>query len=458
MFHGFYGEIAKLKTEMKTQIKMATYTRLFSFTVIGALIIFFLTTCSGQSRDLIAELDKIPGLIVQEIGPNSSFFQSKYEIKLIQPLNHDDPAAGFFQQRIFLSHVDFDRPMVLVTEGYAAGKNYVRELAEILGANEIQVEYRYFGDSKPDPIDWTFLNNYQSSHDYHRIYALFKSFYKKRWVSTGWSKGGQTSLIYRRYFPEDMAAVIAYDAPINLALEEPRIDDFFEQVGDELCRHRLIVFQRSILRSKQDILPLYEAHCREKGFTFRKITPLKAFEYTVLEYPFSFWQYHTFDCNVIPGERAMPQEMFDHLRAVVSLNSYTDRAFNSIAMKQFATELGYYRYVTKNVKDLLSEGEDDYPNKTFGPEDANLIFDPNFMKDISRWLLTQGNNIIYVYGENDPWSAPHLKYLGATNAKIFWVKDGNHYSFIRTLSETQQDEVLQILEEWLGMTIEREIM
>ena len=445
-----------MNTIKKTQIKKLDYTRLFSLAVIVVLIVFFLSSCSGQSKDIISELQKIPGIIIQKIEPNSSFFQSKYEIKLIQPLDHENPEAGFFQQRMFLSHASFDRPMVLVTEGYAAGKNYARELAEILDANELQVEYRYFGESMPNSIDWALLNNFQSSHDYHRIYTLFKSFYKKRWVSTGWSKGGQTALIYRRHFPEDMAAIIAYDAPINLALEEPRIYEFFEHVGDEICRHRLIVFQRSILRSKNDILPLYEAYGEGKGYTFQKITLLKAFEYTVLEYPFSFWQYHTLDCSAIPGERATPQEMFDHLKEVVSLSSYTDRAFNSPAMKQFATELGYYGYVTKNVIDLLSEGEDDYPNSALGPKDADLTFDPTFMEDINKWLLTQGNNIIYIYGENDPWSAPHLEYLGATNAKMFWVKNGNHYSFIRTLSETQQDEVFQTLEEWLGLTIERE--
>jgi hypothetical protein len=387
--------------------------------------------------------------------PDSPIFQSKYEIKLIQPLDHENPEDGFFQQRMFLSHAGFNRPMVLVTEGYAAGKNYVRELAEILNANELQVEYRYFGESKPARADWNFLTCRHSSFDYHRIHTLFKSFYKRKWVSTGWSKGGQTSLIYRRHFPEDTAAVIAYDAPINLALEEPRIDEFFEHVGDEICRHRLIVFQRSILRSKYDILPLFEAYSNEKGYTFQKITPLKAFEYTVLEYPFSFWQYHTLDCSAIPGERATPQEMFDHLKEVVSPSSYTDGAFNSPAMKQFATELGYYRYVTKNVVDLLSEDEDDYPNNAFAPQDADLTFDPTFMEDIKKWLLTQGNNIIYIYGENDPWSAPHLQYLGATNAKMFWVKNGNHYSFIHTLSSTQKEEVLITLENWLGMTIER---
>jgi hypothetical protein len=38
MFHGFYRENVKLKTEMKTQIKMVNHTRLFSLAVILALI------------------------------------------------------------------------------------------------------------------------------------------------------------------------------------------------------------------------------------------------------------------------------------------------------------------------------------------------------------------------------------------------------------------------------------
>jgi hypothetical protein len=444
-----------LNIKMKVKVTHITTSRQLLLAIIGVLIVFFLASCSSQSNNIATELEKIPGLIIQEIEQDSPVFQEKYEIKLIQPLDHENPEAGFFQQRMFLSHAGFDRPMVLVTEGYAAGKNYVRELAEILNANELQVECRYFGESRPNPVDWNFLTCRQSSSDYHRIYTLFKSFYKRKWVSTGWSKGGQASLIYRRHFPEDMTAVVAYDAPVNLELEEPRIDEFFKQVGDEICRYRLILFQRSILRSKNNILPLYKTYSEENGYTFHKITPLKALEYTVLEYPFSFWQYHTLDCSAIPGERATPQEMFDHLKDVVSLSSYTDMAFNSTAMKQFATELGYYRYVTKNVIDLLSEGEDDYPNKTFGPKDADLTFNPPFMEDINKWLLTKGNNILYIYGENDPWSAPHLEYLGATNAKMFWVKNGNHFSFIRTLSVAQQDDVLQTLEAWLGIAIER---
>ena len=32
----------------------------------------------------------------------------------------DSPEAGNFKQRVILSHVGFDRPTVLVTEGYAA--------------------------------------------------------------------------------------------------------------------------------------------------------------------------------------------------------------------------------------------------------------------------------------------------------------------------------------------------
>lgn len=440
---------------MKPYFKQDIPTQILSLLLLGTLSAFIFASCSGPSKDIIAELQNIPGLIIQEVEVDSPLFQSKYEIKLIQPLDHENPEGGFFQQRMFLSHADFDRPMVLVTEGYAMGKNYVRELAEILEANELRVEYRYFGESKPATLDWTFLTNHQASLDYHRIYTLFKSFYRKRWLSAGWSKGGQTALIYRRYFPKDMSAVIAYDAPVNLALEEPRIDEFFEYVGDEICRHRLILFQRSILRSKNDILPLYEAYCEEKGYSFKKITSLKAFEYAVLEYPFSFWQYHSFDCSAIPGESATPQEMFDHLKEVVSLSSYTDTAFNSAAMKQFATELGYYKYVTKNVADLLSEGEDSYSNIVFGPEDADLTFNPAFMDDIHKWLLTQGNNIIYIYGESDPWSASHLKYMGATNAQMYWVKNGNHFSFIRSLSETQRHDVFVSLEDWLDLRIER---
>jgi hypothetical protein len=394
---------------------------------------------------LLGELTGLAGVEVTAVDPDSGYV-SAWEILVTQPFDHSDPGAGSFQQRVFLSHRDPERPTVLITEGYRLGHNYIAELADILDANQLRVEHRYYGESKPDSMVWRFLTIEQAAEDYHRIVKMFQSIYPNEWVSTGWSKGGQTALIYRSYHPGDVAATVAYDAPLNLALEEPRIDAFFEAVGDSACRARLIQFQRLALESKAEVLPLFHWYSKGKGYSYA-IGEEKAFEYIVLEYPFSFWQYTEADCDSIPGQGATADEILEHVRDVVSFWSYSDDAMDSAAMYQFCTQLGYYGYVTRNVTDLLSDT--DYPNCAYAPRDADVIYDPEPMRRLSGWLRDNGDNIVYIYGADDPWSAPFVDTSSYNNAQTFFLAGGNHFTFIETFSTSERDEIVRLLNSWL---------
>jgi hypothetical protein len=394
---------------------------------------------------VLVHLQSLPGAVVTQTNPDSGYV-SAWEITLPQPLDHHNPAAGRFEQRLLLSHRDHRAPTVLITEGYSIGHNYVAELADILGANQLRVEHRYQGNSKPDTLDWRYLTIDQAAEDYHRIVGLFRPLYPGKWVSTGWSKGGQTSLIYRSRYPDDVAAVVAYDAPVNLALEEPRIDAFFEVVGDSVCRNRLIRFQRRVLERKPEVLPLFHWYAEGRGYEY-SVGEEKALEYIVLEYPFSFWQYTGGDCDAIPGEDAAPGELLEHLRSVVSFWSYSDQAMDSAAMYQFCTQLGYYGYVTKNVEDLLSAT--DYPNCAYAPRDADVHYDPEPMRRLIGWLRENGDNIIYLYGANDPWSSPSVDSSTSNNARTFFLDGGNHFTFINTFPSPERDKIVNLLNHWL---------
>jgi hypothetical protein len=396
---------------------------------------------------LYQKLQSIPAALIKPIDPDS-MFREAYEIRLTQPLDHQNPGGKKFVQKIILSYIDESSPVVFITEGYSLRHNYVRELSEILNANEIRVEHRYFGDSKPDSMDWQFLNIKQSAEDHHRIVKFFKKIYGGKWISTGWSKGGQTALIHRHFYPDDVDVTVAYNAPLNFALEDPRIDQFFDEVGSEFCRQKLINFQRLILKNKEAILPLFKWYAKGKGYEY-SIGLEKAFEYIVLEYPFSFWQYHKIDCGEIPDEGASADEMLEHLRAVVSFSSYSDYAMNSASMYQFSTELGYYGYVTKNVKELLSSS--DYPNSAFAPQNTPLIFDPEPMQKLNDWLQNYGNNIIYIYAELDPWSATGVEVTDQTNALKMTLKGGNHFTFINSFPVMEKEMSIDALKSWLDI-------
>ena len=90
---------------------------------------------------------------------NAQELQKKLEglkgISGIEPVDHKNPAAGTFTQRVIVAHVGFDRPTILVTEGYGAAyalnPRYQEELSKLLDANMVFVEYRYFLESTPTP-------------------------------------------------------------------------------------------------------------------------------------------------------------------------------------------------------------------------------------------------------------------------------------------------------------------
>ncbi len=145
---------------------------------------------------------------------------------------------------------------------------------------------------------------------------MLKAIYPGPWVSTGWSKGGQTAVIYRFFHPDDVEATVAYDAPLPRALEDPRIDAHFETVGTPECRRKLRLFQRAVLQKKQELLPLFRWYAKGKGWEL-SVGEEMVFDYAVLEFPFSFWQYTEADCEAIPVPEAGPETLLSKLVEVV---------------------------------------------------------------------------------------------------------------------------------------------
>lgn len=410
------------------------------------LLIFNLWASIVYTSDLKKKLNKLPEVTIEKMKSDSLFTEC-YKIMLTQPLDHSNPDAGTFNQRILLSHLDFSHPVVLITEGYSVYHNYLRELSEILNTNQIRIEHRFFGESKPDTMDWKYLNITQAAADHHRVVELFKEIYPEQWINTGWSKGGQTALIHRWKYPEDVDITVAYDAPLNFSLEDKRIDQFFDQVGTQECRDKLIEFQRAALERKDDILPRFKWYTIGRGYEY-PVGLEKAYEYIVLEYPFSFWQYHTMYAEDIPAKDAPADSILEHLRKVVSFSSYSERAMNSAAMYQFSTQLGYYGYVRKKVEDLLQFKS--HSNTVFAPQNTELNYDPELMRKLNLWLQENGDHILYIYAGRDPWSAPQVVLSGKTEAKKFILKDGNHFTFINTFPERERTKIIRILKEWLG--------
>ena len=126
---------------------------LFIWTVCILLLPLEFIHAENNPTELLKKLQSLPG--ITDIKPlESNAYPEKYVLFIEQLLDPKHPEAGSFKQRIILGHIGFDRPTILVTEGYAAtyalAPRYQEELSKRLNANLVFVEYRYFDASMPD--------------------------------------------------------------------------------------------------------------------------------------------------------------------------------------------------------------------------------------------------------------------------------------------------------------------
>lgn len=422
----------------------------------AALLLFVLLSASASSFAQTVLEQKISGIsAIKEIRPlETSEFSEKYVTYFIQPLDHRHPEKGSFRQRVIVSHVGFDRPTVIVTEGYGAAyalrSQYREELSKLLNANMIFVEYRYFLESTPEPKDWQYLTAENSADDLHAITTAFKNIYPGKWIATGISKGGQTTLLYRTFYPDDVDISVPYVAPLCYGVEDGRHEPFLHKVSTSENRKKIEDFQLEALKRKATLLPRFEKYCTEKNYSFR--APIEEiYDYSVLEYSFALWQWGT-PISSIPATTASDDEIFSHLLAISEPGYFTADSPNASFFVQAARELGYYGYDVQPFKQYLSiQSSEGYLHRLMLPEELkDMPFDKTLSKKITKFLKKQDPKMIFIYGQNDPWTAAGVTWLkNKKNIHVFIQPNGSHLARISTLPEAEKAKVMELINEWL---------
>ncbi len=401
--------------------------------------------------DLLLKIQALPGVTATEVTPLDGFTRG-FEIDMDVPLDYNNPTGAQITHKVFLSHIDTLLPMSMKITGYRASRNVIDEVAGILGSNQIYIGQRYMSNAtQPTPLDWQYLTMEQSAADHHHLVSLFKTIYKGKWVNSGVSKGGTSAMAHRRYYPDDVDVTIAKVAPLCLAPEDTRLDSYLiNEAGTEDCRNNLKRFQIQALQNKSAILPLISNYVSLSDMTF-SMGSEQILEYAILEYPFAYWQYGSSSCEDVPGVGATTQEMFDHIVYIVGIDYYSDNWHDYYApvFYQFFTEYGYYGFITEHLDSLLTL--DRYSNDILAPTGVEMTFDYTVMADILNWLQTEGDNIIYVYGARDTWTAAGVELTGA--AKAIRIDEPNADHSVQITGLTRRQEVYDSLESWLGIEI-----
>ena len=154
-----------------------------------------------------------------------------------------------------------------------------------------------------------------------------------------------------------------------------------------------------------------------------------------------------------PNATATDQDLWAFFDEINSPLSWTDTqvlAFEPYFW-QASVELGYPAVSETNLADLLQyPGLDVAPSYVLPGPGKTPTYNPEAMKDISSWLDTEGERILFVYGENDPYSAAPFDIGAAKDTFEFFAPGENHSAVILDLVETDRSVALDALERWTG--------
>jgi len=425
-------------------------------TKLFRIILIILLPLLANSQDLLTFLNGQKEIKAVNEMESNSFFSKTYEIMVRQPLNYKDTTDGFFLQRVFVADRGVDKPTVLITEGYganyAASSKYINELCPILDANQVFVEHRYFAKSTPEPLNWDYLTVENAVNDHHRIFEIFKRYYHSKWVATGISKGGQTAMSYRKFFPNDVDVTVSYVAPLNFEVEDGRHEPFISQMaGNAGERKKILEFQKEVLKRKTQMIPLLEKFSAEKKYTY-SVPMQEVLDFCVLEYSFAFWQWGN-SVKEIPKTSASDEELFNHLMKIASSDYF---AIEGIAptlsfFVQAARELGYYGYDTEPFKGLLTiDTANGYLKRVFLSGIEPIKFMSETMNELHQFLQNTDKKMIFIYGEDDPWSATAVNLPKKDNLIKVIKKGGSHRSRIENLTKKQKNRLIETLKVWMN--------
>lgn len=421
------------------------------------LLITLFATAQTDSTAFMKILCSLNGVSnVQRIKSDS--YREKYVLKFKQNVDGDNDAKGTFDQRIIVGYKGANRPTVLVTEGYyanyALNQRYEEELADLFEANLIFCEYRYFGESTPIPTNWNYMTVDNSLRDYHHVRQEFGKIFKNKWISTGISKGGQTTMFYRATYPDDVDVSVSYVAPLNKSIEDGRHEKFLSsKVGTKEERKIILKAQQEFMKRKSSLMPLFTKYNKDNNLKYY-IPEEDIFDYVVMEYPFALWQWGQ---DIIDREWSdfTNKEVFDHMMKISEPNYF---AYPNQYMPfdvQAARELGYYGYDLKPIKKWSSvKSTKGYLKQIMLPDSLRDIeFDPTLYKRTVNFLKTKDPKHIFIYGEIDPWSASGVcSWLDCSkkrNMKIYVQPRGSHKARIKNMPDEMKNEIMERLNKWM---------
>ena len=411
---------------------------------------------------------------VEDLKPFMNVYLGQcYYFNYNQMVDHNDPSKGTYKQQVVLTFVGKDAPTILHTQGYSltneADPNDIQNRLDSIKAphflwalskdngkdkkfdvNCLQVEYRYNGFSLPegDTDSFKYLTAEQQSKDLHAIVTDLKKALitgSGKWLSTGLSKNGDTSTQYA-YFDElngwnDIDVYVPFASPIPIQENDIRIGTYMLTQSSKEALPTLEKAYRRVVDDKAVAEATVAAYSKVYEKEYKTKMPAdSAYLYTlygIMNNLFSVQSYGDFNTwtKLIPTEKSTPEEYAKFFMLVEknpAIRPKKNKARGPQAMrddpflKQISIDQGNMGYDFSWYLDgkLLSESDKEYFKKFMKKSQESKPIE--LQKQLLKNLETTKKKLIFVYGEDDPWTGGAIPDPTNPNVKKYIIPHGYH--------------------------------
>ena len=385
--------------------------------------------------------------VVSVTAQDPGAFKERYKVFFRQPVDHDNPSAGTYDQLVYVMLNNTDSLNVLVTEGYYAfDAEKEQELVPMFGANQIVVEHRYFGESTVDDPEYRYMNADNCCDDLHEVVTSLKMLLGGKWISTGVSKSGLASNAYQAWYPNDVDVTVTYGTPLCRERYDSRAAKALaETIGTAGQRAKLTAFMREALRRRDAMAPKFDSVAEASGIKL----PLPArqlWDFHVLDWQVAAWMF-SYDFEAMPSLAASDDEIFNYIIDLDGPEAW-DAAYdvNKYYIQAYA-ELGHFSFCTEGVKDLMVVDDNivnDYLRYLYVPAGFPDTFSTAVHDKVDAFLRSTDAQCIFIYGGNDPWSFVGVgeEYANGDNLCRYVLPGAGHHVKIADFDSGTRSEIV----------------
>ncbi len=422
------------------------------------LSVFLAVSCIGkEDGDFVPDfedgLSHLHGVVsVTKEDPGT--FKARYKIFFEQPLDHDNPSAGKYKQLVYVMLNHPDSVNVLVTEGYYAfDAAKVQELVPMFGANQIVVEHRYFGESTVGDPSYRYMDAKGSCDDLHEVVTALKALLSGKWVSTGVSKSGMTSLMYRAWYPDDVEVTVPYGTPLCNERYDKRFAKAFEEsIGTPEDRDKVTAFMRELLRRRDVMASKFDSLAVAQNVTL----PLPAqwmWDLHVIDWQGCMWLFGL-PLDDIPALDSSDNEMFNYVTDIDGPDAWDRNNDVNKYYVQAYRELGHYECATAGIEDLLVIDRSvlaDFLRHVYMPGGVEEKFSTAVYERVDAFLRGTDARCMFIYGGYDPWMYVGIgeEYANGDNILRYERPGGFHHAAISDFDDATRREIERRLRDWL---------